>query len=242
MKKSIIFILGIVLGACDKKQTPITNTIPAKSSPIENLNIQTDNFQEIKKSGILLFPLKMGENKGESNSYSYKEIPNYKSWNILFYNTHTKEQYLLTKNKVLISDYFINTDKHKEASANTDSEIQPKSKFIFYVAKSLDFNQNKHLDDNDPNYLYISNLEGKNFRLISPPQLNVESWEYIYNSNKVILTARKDSNGNTKFDEKDEIIAFEIDLNRDGKPIEIFSSELQKEIKTLFDKDWKRIR
>jgi hypothetical protein len=61
----------------------------------ENLNIQTKEFSEIDSTGILIFPLKMGENKDNDDNYSYKEMPYYGFWNILFYNTKTKETHLI---------------------------------------------------------------------------------------------------------------------------------------------------
>jgi hypothetical protein len=52
----------------------------------------------------------------------------------------------------------------------------------------------------------------------------------------------KDSNKNLKFDDKDEVSTFELILDLNEKPEEIFDTDLKTKLKTLYDRDWKRIK
>jgi len=187
-----IFLIILVLISCSKN--PESRNIESNSelteSSIENLNIQTKDFIEIDSTGILLFPLDMGENKRENGSYSYKEMPNNGYWNVLFLNTNTNEYHLLTENKILILDY--NYKYGNEEGLN----ISKKTNHIFYSARTLDYNKDKLLNENDPVYLFVSDKFGKNFRQISPTNYSVNNWKYISANKKIILTASKDSNNN----------------------------------------------
>ncbi|WP_333597306.1 hypothetical protein [Chryseobacterium flavum] len=208
----------------------------AASSPIENLNIQTSTFTEIDSSGILMFPLQMGENPRENGKYSYKEMPDNGYWNMIFLNSNTNEYHLLTENKILIMDY------DYKYGGEEGINVSKKTDHIFYNVRSLDFNKDKLLDEKDPVYLFVSNRFGENFRQISPENCSVDSWKYIQSSNKVIMTVTKDSNKNQLFDEKDEVLTFEIIPNQSETPKEIFQPEIKNKLKKLYDRDWKRIK
>ena len=230
MKKLIFSILGFALISCGKEQESSVVDNSITPSLVENSgNVLTEHFEEIHNSGVLLFPLELANNKDIS---SYDKKYNFELWNIAFYNTTTKKQHLLTKDKILISDYIIRYDN--------EEKNPPQNKFIFYLAHSLDYNQNKHLDKKDPLYLYISDLNGKNFSLVSPPSMNVKNWKYISHSNKIVLSAQEDTDKNKVFDTKDKTLFFEINLNENQKPVELFSSDLQKEMNTLFQQYWKK--
>ncbi|MBE8712427.1 hypothetical protein [Sphingobacterium hungaricum] len=233
MRNPIILLCLLVLSiSCNRDKSPegIVHV-----EPIENLNIQTMQFSEIDSSGILIFPLKMGENKDRENDYLYKEMPHNGYWNVLFYNTHTSTTHLLTENKVLILNY--------DFKYNIDEgiSIPKKLNHIFYEVRTTDFNSDSLLNAIDPIYLFVSDKEGKKFRKLSPEGYNLNNWAFIESSNKIILTATKDSNKNLKFDDKDEVSTFEVTLDVNEDPIEIFSADLKTKLKTLYDRDWKRI-
>src|SRR5690606_953622 len=120
--------------------------------------------------------------------------------------------------------------------------IPEKLNHIFYEVRVNDFNQDKLINQKDPIYLFVSDKKGKNFRQISPKDYDLNNWNYIESSNKIIITATKDSNKNLEFDDKDEVSTFEITLDVNESPEEIFSNDLKAKLKTLYDKDWKRIK
>ncbi|MBW3521501.1 hypothetical protein [Chryseobacterium sp. NKUCC03_KSP] len=237
MKKNI-FILSMisVLSCSGNPESTADSSNINQESPIENLNVQTTNFSEIDSSGVLMFPLRMGESKRESESSSYKEIPQSEFWNIMFYNSITNNYYLLTKDKILIENF--NDDYYNDAETISTN----KTNYIFYTARSLDYNKDKLLNYQDPLYLYVSNKKGENFRQLSPNNFNLENWRYIKSTNKIVFSASKDSNKNNLFDDKDEVIAFEVNVDSKELAKEIFSNETKNELKKLYDRDWKKIK
>ena len=239
MKNITISLLAAISSiSCSKngENNRRENNPSSNENLIENLNIQTKDFTEIDSTGVLMFPLDMGENKREDGSYSYKEMPNNGYWNVLFLNSNTNEYNLLTENKILILDY--NYKYGSEEGVN----VSKKTNHIFYSGRTLDYNKDKVLNEVDPVYLFVSDKFGKNFRQLSPNNYSLHSWKYITANNKIIITAYKDSNKNNAFDEKDEISTFEVVLDQNEKPKEVFPTNLKEKLKTLYDKDWKRIK
>ena len=239
MKKIVLCsIMLLCLFSC-KKDPEISQSMSEEaetSSPIENLNIQTNSFIEIDSTGILMFPLQMGENPRENGKYSYKEMPDNGYWNIIFLNSNTNEYHLLTEKKTLILDY------DYKYGTEEGINVSKKTNHIFYAIRNLDFNKDKLLNEKDPAYLFVSDRFGENFRPISPVNCNVNSWKYIQSSNKVIMTVTKDSNNNKLFDDKDEVMTFEIVLDQSETPKEVFQQDIKNKLKKLYDRDWKRIK
>ena len=242
MKKNVLFsVLILILFSCGKKEDrfeSFESSSNTESDPatIENLNIQTSAFTEIDSTGILMFPLQMGQNPTEDRDYSYKKMPDNGFWNIIFLNSNTNEYHLLTENKVLILDYNYNYNAEEGGSSSK------KTDHIFYTMRSQDYNRDKLLDDKDPAYLFVSDKFGNNLRQISPANYAVNTWKYIQASRKVIITATKDSNNNKVFDDGDEVSTFEIILDHSESPKEVFGSELKNKLKKLYDRDWKKIK
>ncbi|UFH33918.1 hypothetical protein LNP04_09535 [Chryseobacterium sp. C-71] len=238
MKILFLFVTSFLFLSCAKNSGSIESTLPGESdsSSLENLNIQTNSFTEIDSTGVLIFPLEMGQNKRNDNSYGYKEMPENQYWNILFLNSNTNEYHLLTEEKVVVLNYDFNYNA-EDGRGKTKN-----AKHIFYNIRSKDYNKDKMITDDDPVYLYVSDRFGKNFRQISPLDYSLNYWEYIESSNKVIMTLTKDSNRNKLFDEKDEVLTFETVLDEAEKPREVFKPELKEKLKKLYDRDWKNIK
>ena len=214
----------------------MVDTVTVLSDPKNNLNIQTNSFSEIDSSGILMFPLSMSETERDGGSLSYKEMPSNSYWNIIFLNSKTNEYHLLSDKKMLIGNYDI------KYSSNDNMDIAQTSRHIFYSITSDDFNKDKKLTDEDPKYLFVSDKEGNNFRQISPSNYNLQNWQFIKSVNKIVLTVRKDSDKNNKFDDKDEVTTFEVDIDKGTQPKEVFSTDFKNNLKILYDRDWKRMK
>ena len=247
MLRLIIFLLTVfILISCSQnKQEPqtqqnvdntIVDTVSVLSDPKNNLNIQTNSFSEIDSSGILMFPLSMSETERDGGSLSYKEMPSNSYWNIIFLNSKTSEYHLLSDKKMLIRNYDF------KYSNNDNVDIAQTSRNIFYSITSDDLNKDKKLTDEDPKYLFVSDKEGKIFRQISPANYDLQNWQYIKSLNKVLMTVRKDSDKNKKFDEKDEVITFEVEIDKGTEPKEVFSTDFKNKLKILYDRDWKRLK
>ena len=245
MKKYFQYIFTLILlNSCGQNNNeeeqaqgnPITDSIAVLNDPKNNLNIKTNSFSEIDTSGILMFPLSMGETERDGGSFSYKGMPNNGYWNIIFYNSKTRQYHLLSDRKMVIGNY-----DYKYGSGINEN-ISQTINHIFYTVRTDDFNKDKRLTDQDPEYLFVSDKFGNNFKQISPTGYNLTNWKFIKSTNKVILTVGKDSDKNNKFDNSDEITTFEIELDKETEAKEIFTDDFKNKLKILFDRDWKRIK
>ncbi len=240
--KNLILLSALIgsLVSCKKSDGFRTSTQNAESDstailndPKNNLNIQTRSFIEIDSSGILMFPLEMGQSNKSRNS-DYKEIPDGNYWNIIFLDTHTNEYHLLSEQKMLIFSYDYKYQEKSGIESNKDLS------HIFYTVRSEDFNQDKLLNRKDPMYLYVSNMKGQNFRQISPKNQHIINWSYVESSNKILMIVQKDSDKNGEFDDYDEILTYELILGEDEKPREIFNQDFKNKLKILYDRDCKK--
>ena len=251
MYKLIYFTVFITfLNACNqpknRESNPVetnqnsTQVIPQDSlsivnNPINNLNVQTSTFTEIDSSGILMFPLTMGESKGSGDRLLYKDMPESNYWNIAFYNSKTAEYNLLSEKKMLIKNYSF---KNSSELTNVFSK-----KYISYDIVADDTNGDKfYSDDDDATYLFISDKAGKNFKQISPSNYDLLHWEYVSSSNKIIMRLKKDSDKNKIFDDKDEVTSFIFDIEKGTEATEVFPTDFKNKLKVLYDRDWKRVK
>lgn len=212
-------------------------TESTSNSAVENqkdsLKIQTYKFEEINNSGILIFPLEMAESDNKRKT-DYKDVGNYGHWNMVFYNTHTKNYHLLSDQKMIIERYFT-----PELDQSKKEEPLP---FLFFEIKVDDYNQDKLLDLKDPTYLFVTDLEGKNLKQISPKNMDLTKWNYISSSKQFLISSKVDSDKNKKFDHYDEIRTYLVPIDSLESPKEIFSEEFKTELKELFKRDWKKIK
>jgi hypothetical protein len=236
--------VGVILSCTPKQEQAATNPIETAADsaavvndPKNNLNIQAGSFTEIDSSGILMFPLSMGETPWDRGSLSYKDIPAGRHWNIIFYNAKTGAHHLLSEQKMLINSF-----ESKYNSGGNTPIIPYLAKYIFYQVITTDYNSDKLLNDNDPQYLFISDKEGNSFRQLSPPGCHLRTWNFIKSANKVLITATKDSDSNKKFDEHDEVSVFEVDMEKEAPATEIFPQDLKNKLKLMYDKDWKKLK
>jgi hypothetical protein len=213
-----------------------TDTVAVSASnALNNLNIQTGSFQEIGKTGVVMFPLSVGETERTEGTESlYRSSPNNSIWNIVFYNAITGETKMLGERKMLISSFSPVGDLSSAAEADS------LHKYIYYRVRVDDVNNDKQLTDKDPEYLFISDLKGEGFRQISPAGLHLQSWGLVKTANKVIMIVHRDSDKNGAFTQKDEELIYQIDPSKEKDPHEIFPDALKNKLKMMFNRDWKK--
>lgn len=238
--KKFIPVLFAVVSSCHQPIVQEQRGIAPSDNNSNNnafLNVQMSNFTEIDSSGILMFPLTMSESeRNDDGSQLYKSMPQNSYWNIIFLDTRTNGCHLLSNKKMLIRgyDYKYDTDAKIELNEN--------QKYIFYTIITEDLNGDKIFNHKDATYLFATDRYGKNLIQLSPSGYDLVNWKYIKASDKVISTARKDSNHDKKFDEGDEVVAFEFDLTKNPNPVEIFPDSLKNNLKILYDRDWKKVK
>jgi hypothetical protein len=208
---------------------------PSAKNPGHNA-LSFDSPVRIANSDYVMYPLAI-KNDDSSDGFIKKSSGRSSDqfWNFAFYNTATGEYHLLDKTrKMLISTY--------DASAQDDVNI-PAGKtdltdsLIFYSVRVTDYNKNGELDTGDPEYLFISDKKGMNFKQISLSNLNVQSWKAINSNGKVLIQAVADINNDKKFDEDDKVVPYMYDL-KTGKLGPVFNEDFIDNAGKLFEKHW----
>ena len=239
MKYFLLFYTFLFIFSCEKKEQVFEKPVNQETkTKLENLNILTNNSIEIDSTGILAFPLSIGETIERSSlESSFKSEKESSFWNIIFYNTTTGEKHLLSKQKMLISNY--ETDYSYDSSNKTVNQMDTSSKkFIFYNIITDDYDGNKKLNFEDPTYLFLTDKEGKNLKQISPKNLNIINWKIISKTRKIIFNAQNDSNKNKKFDDTDDVITLEYDLESQKPPVVIFDKNFKNSLIKNFKNNW----
>ncbi len=225
-----IFFTTLLFAACGQNQPKraindtdfvAIDTLAIINNPTNNVSVQTNSFSEIDSSGIIMFPLSIGSNGRDGGSFSYSGVPYNTNWNIIFYNSHTSQYYLLSDRKMLISSIDIQT------SSNDQADIAFTKRNIFYKVSVDDYNKDKKLNTEDPEYLFVSDKQGRNFKQISPSGYNMKSWQYIRSTNKIIMTVTKDANNDKSFGGNNEVCSFQINIDTETQPTEMFSTDFK---------------
>ncbi len=195
----------------------------------------------IDSSHIVIYPLVLDKSVdrgyissggGERTSY----------WNLIFYNTETAQQHLLTSDhKILITSINL----AGSSSSSSSFEYRPNGINIFksniiYTIISKDYNLDDRLDNGDPVYLYLSDKEGNGFRQISPDGYNIYSWEIVSGTSKIIMQGQRDENGDKKFDLMDNAIPLMADVTLMKPASEIFDKVYIDSLKQKLVSLWKK--
>ena len=234
---SIVFYCMLI--ACGKptgkKQasTDGIDSVVAATGSQAKLNLQISKFEEIDSSGVLMFPLAMGETAKRGKSDYYKEVPYNMYWNIIFYNSANGQSHLLSDTlKLLVNDFGYNNPGQRD-------KLKSRSKLFFNLTVT-DNNEDGLLDGDDPNYLFVTDKQGKNLKQVSPSGCDFFDWYVVENSDLIIMLVRVDSNRDHKFDEEDEKAAYRFDLTADSMPTEIVEPEFKEKLRNLYHRDWQR--
>jgi hypothetical protein len=240
-KQLYIFLSVIILTACSNKRQDVN--LQEKLRKDTTANSQQIIFAEpetIDSSHIVIYPLVLEkETYGSSfSSGSIRQSSIY--WNLIFYNTETKNQYLLTTDKkILITSINLGSSSYSSKDVCEDG-INVYKNNIIYIVVANDYNSNKQLDENDPQYLFVSNRDGTNFRQISPDNYNIYSWKVVKGTTKIIMQGQKDDNGDKAFNENDATIPLVVDLNTEKPAVETFRQNFIDSLKLKLVTLWKQ--
>lgn len=159
------------------------------------------------------------------SSYSSRTVNNF--WNLLFYNTQTGQINILDENRRMVI-------------TSMEYKVHPPATIgvIFYEIKVADYNKDGLLDHKDPTYLFVSNHDGTTFRQLSPNEINLTHWQLLAKSSLVLMQGTRNSNNDKKFDEEDETVVYQFDLNKNTVPAETFSKDLVERLKLTLWKHW----
>ncbi len=88
-----------------------------------------------------------------------------------------------------------------------------KQQILIYVINDLDTNNDKKINSDDIKSLYISNIDGTNFKKITKDYHELIDWETIIVKNRLYFKSISDSNKNGEFDKGDEFFYQYLNLN-----------------------------
>lgn len=211
------------LPALDQKST----TFKDDKNPLMNYS-----FQAIDSTDIYIFPLVKNSNNNRDGFKSYKGSGESFYWNILFYNSKEESTYLLTDQKILLTDVFFN-------NKNIDStHINLYLNHCLYIGIQEDLNGDQELNTKDPKYLYISDKKGQGFKQISPKNEDVKEWKYIKEKNAILIVSVPDEDNDKVFEDNQPINITEYDLNNSILKNQIFPQSTKEEILKLYNHQW----
>lgn len=242
MLKHLFIILAVfMLICCNDNNRDVNLQQGLKNDSAASANqILFAGPQISDSSHVIIYPLIL-EKKSDGDSYessSRGERTSY--WNLIFYNTETAQQHLLTEDKKIII-YTIHHSGSSSSSSSGDAWTNGINIFknnIIYTIVAKDYNLNNQLDQYDPNYLYISDKEGNNFRQISPEDYNILSWDVVEGTSKIIMQGQKDENSDKKFDANDKTIPLIVDLLLMKPAVETFNTNYIDTLKQKLGTIW----
>ena len=226
----LLTFLFFGLWACNEKPRDGSSGTVIQQSDIETvnskystINLQINDPTIIDSSDWIFFPLTLTEleetEKGfESKKYGYRE---HVYWNVVFYNTETKQTRLLS-------------DSLKMVIHSISTSI--KNNKIYYSITITDFNQDGKLYWGDPKYLFISDLSGQGFKQVSPDNFDLVHWKTIHETNKVLIQASNVSDKDKMF-KCGEIVAFIYDIEQQ-KIEQVFDQEFILNTKKILENQW----
>jgi hypothetical protein len=220
-----LFALSISCNNSDSEGIP-ASTSKGKPSNAKKTTV-VSNFKDavlLDSNRIILYPLTFSNEQKEDEGRSYGEgqvAGPY--WNIAFYDTQTGLSKLLSSGSAIR----INT-------------FQRNKTMMLYSVTSLDHNGDGKLNEQDPTYLFTSDLLGNNFRQITPDRFNVSNFQATSKSGFIVIQAQMDSNNDKKFGSSDQYVPMLFDVSKDAKARNTFSDDFTKEVGEAFNKLYRK--
>lgn len=183
-----------------------------------------DDAVPLDSTTFVMYPLTLGTSgKEEEDLKRYSsESGNGPYWNIAFYDVKTGNPNLLVSDRVIRINSF-----------------QKLKDLMVYNVTAEDYNGDGKLDHKDPDYLFTSDLTGKNFKQITPDRMDVRSFRAIDHSETILIQTVADSNKDKKFDEEDAIVPMIFDAGKMNVAKATFSASFKAELDKTFNKLYK---
>ena len=222
MKNICLLLMSVLtLVSCRKEEQEkpkVSYDTPIKSSekPVADTSkiAIADLPIQLVGTNVLIFPVgnvtavkKSGYSRGEASpsytvsNYGEYEITGYLS-NLKFKEINKDTIYSLTDKPIVI----------QRATFLKEFADKTKQNLMLYVLSDLDTNKDSKLDDNDIKSLYISTVDGKNFKKLSPEFGELIDWVFIPSTSSVYFRIVEDSDKNGEFEPGDKIRYFTVNL------------------------------
>ncbi|HMI05360.1 MAG TPA: hypothetical protein VK541_22920 [Pedobacter sp.] len=226
--------IGILLGTIPVLIISCTNSdndgIPVQDKSAKNKaeknKTLASKFGEaipLDSTTSVMYPLTLstsGKDDEGLKSYSSRESEG-PYWNIAFHDTKTGVSNLLNFPTPIRINSF-----------------QKLKDMIIYNVTVNDYNLDGQLDHKDPSYLFTSTLSGKQFKQITPKNMDVNNFK-TGSTLTILIQATTDSNGDQKFGEEDDVIPLIFDIQKGDVAKEVFNPAFKAGIAEAFNKLYK---
>lgn len=174
----------------------------------------------VDSSGIIIFPVNFDDNnksrKYSSSSYKKLGYYSYTTKNLLFFNSLNDSLYLLMPDSAIhISRYHVN---------NFETYGKYAAKYIFYEIMKPGRTAYK----GNPVYLFVSEIDGSNFRQLSPDSSHLNYWSVPAENSVLIMNYLTDTNQDGKYDIQDNERLLKIDLTDLSNRKHLLTPEIEK--------------
>lgn len=214
----LIALTSLTLFSCkEEKATPKvtyanTDKIEIKTEPIDSSKIAIADLPiQMEGTSYLIHPIgdfrvyegRAKSTYGTSNTDKVSfSVSNYNRFeltgflqNLKFQHIDSTEMHLLTDKKVVINNVsYLNTIFEKS-----------KKQLLVYTIVDMDTNRDNKLDSNDIKSLYISTIDGNNFKKLSTEMQELIDWNLVESKNRLYFRTIEDTNQNGQFDKNDRI-------------------------------------
>jgi hypothetical protein len=244
---AILFLSILCLTSCqdNRSNNPLQNSTSEKNDSLteeydQNVHLVINDPTDIWKTDYIAFEVFHRNNTGDRSIFSYDEVV-YKEaksvgascWNLIFYNTKTRDYNLLDSvKKMLIYDYELNDTSEGKVTRN-----------IARYEIKFDDNKDGKFTNSDSKRLFVSDRLGKSFHQVSPEGLNVINYQFAPKENFILIFGTKDTNNDGVFDEKDKESIYRLDMSQSAVNTEIaqpvFSNSFEKMLQKRVETDWK---
>lgn len=226
----LIIIPLLAIFSCQQEKTPTTENLTEEQidSLANELSFNFGEPIELLNSELIVIPIgnKVQNWYKSAKSMDYRSSEMFVNWNLMFFDRSNDRSYLLTEDKM----YLTRID-----TPDKNSNI---NRHIIYEVISQDSNGDSKLNYSDAKQFFISDLNGQNFRMISPNNESLQQYDYSSRENEIFFKTLSDDNGDQEYDAKDSEQWYIFNLGKDSVPKPIIDSTIQNKIGKLFVKNW----
>lgn len=249
MRRLLSFLLPVAgLAACtgDGGRTPATTPdAQSQAAKTEQLKLHFTGPELLDSSAYVIYPLLLTASESENDSGYESRNREATYWNIAFHNLQTGESHLLTNRKIVIERYSAAETTSEGSSSLSDNYGKlakggpgAMARLLYYAVKVADYNHDGSLNEKDPTYLFTSDKEGRNFKQISPDGYTVDSWQLVKSADKVLLQARRDTDGSQSIDQYDMTTPLVYSPRAGGVATAVFDDAFSSEVKKALRSQW----
>ena len=220
-KYSVLAFILLLVGCKEEAEKPkviYENTSKERSEPkIDTSKILVADLPiQMEGTSVLLFPIgeftvASGRSKTKYSSSERESfvISNSNEYEITGYLSNFKFQQIGSDSLKVLTDKPVLIERVTYLKSIAD---KTKKQFLVYVLEDMDSNKDGKLDSNDIKDLYISAIDGSNFKKLSVEYQEFIDWNVIDSQNRLYFRTIEDINKNGAFDKDDKVHYQYVDL------------------------------